>query len=238
MLDAPDGHHAGILPHEGVARLGVVQKAAGEALHGDIAHVGLGAVLHQPQLLLGGEVAEGELQGLKVPGGNGLLGHEQPVVGNADVPDIPLPLHLQGGGKGPLRVVDIRQLGRVVELEEVDVVRPQGAEALLNVGQHRLLVPAAAFGGDDHVPPDGFQGLAQLFLAVGVHIRGVKVVDPAVYGPADQLYRVGLGNPLDGQGAESRPRHHQFRAPQSDLFHTILLYVCIYRGQGRDAPSP
>ena len=235
MLDAPDGHHVGVLPHKGVAGLGVVEESAGEALHGDVAHVGFAAVLHQPQLLLGGQVAEGELQGLEVPGGDGLLGDGKAVVRNADVPDVTLFLHLQGGGEGAVGVVDVRQLGGVMELEEIDIVRPQGAEALLNVGKHRLLVSAAALGGDDDVLPDPLQGLAQLFLTVGVHIRGVKVVDSAVYGPADQLHRVRLGNPLDRQSAEGCLRHHQFRASQSDFFHEVLLFIA---GPGTKRPRP
>ena len=151
------------------------------------------------------------------------------------MPDIALFLHLQSGGEGAVGVVYIRQLGGVVELEEIDVICPQGAEALFNVAEDGLFVPPAALGGNDHILPHALQGLAQFFLAVGVHVGGVEVVDPAVYGPADQLHRVGRGNPLDGQGAEGRLRHHQFRPPQSDFFHNSSY---LSRGQGQNAPGP
>ena len=51
-----------------------LQQAAGEALHGDEAHVVLPAQLHQLQVLLRGQIAEGELQRLKIAGLNGLVG--------------------------------------------------------------------------------------------------------------------------------------------------------------------
>ena len=219
MLDAPDGHHVWMLLHKGVAGLRIVQQAAGEALHGDEAHVVLPAQLHQLQVLLRGQIAEGELQRLKIAGLNGLVGHLQPMVGDADVADVALLLGLQCGGKGPVRVMDIRQHRRIVELEQVDVIRPQAAEALLNVGLDRLFVSSAALGGNHHVLPHVVEGLSQFFLAVSVHIRGVEIVDSRLTGPADQLHCIRLGNPLDGQGTERRLGHQQAGTAQSDFLH-------------------
>ena len=106
-----------------------------------------------------------------------------------------------------------------MELEQVDVVRPQAAETLLNVGQNGLFVLSGALGGDHHVLADTLKGLAQLLLAVGVGVGGVEVVDAAVHRPADQLHGVGLGNALDGQSAKGGLGDVQFRAAQSDFFH-------------------
>ena len=75
------------------------------------------------------------------------------------------------------------------------------------------------------------EGLAQFFLAVGVHICGVKVVDAAVIGPADQFYRVGLGDTLDRQRAEGRFGDVQLCAAQPDLFHISFLLFFLRTGR-------
>ena len=123
MLDAPDGHHVVVLLHECVAGLGVVQHAAGEALHGDKTHVGPLAALHQGIVRLRGEIAERELERFKIARGDGVFRHPGAVVRNADVADIALLLHLQRGGKGAVRVIGVRQLSGIVELKKVDVIR-------------------------------------------------------------------------------------------------------------------
>ena len=82
-----------------------------------------------------------------------------------------------------------------------------------------FLSSSAALGGNHHVLPHVVEGLSQFFLAVGVHIRGVEIVDPRLIGPADQLHRVRLGDPLNGQGAERRLGHQQAGAAQSDFLH-------------------
>ena len=151
------------------------------------------------------------------------MGHLQPVVGDADVADVALLLGLQHHGKDAVGVVDVRQNGGIVELEQVDVIRAEAPQALLNVGSDRFFIFSGTLGGDHHLVPDAVQGLAQLFLAVGVHIGGVEVVDAAIHGPADQLHRVRLGDPLDGQGAEGCLGDVQLRAAQSDFFHGPLL---------------
>ena len=87
------------------------------------------------------------------------------------------------------------------------------------MGQGGLFVRGGALGGDHHVLPDPLQGLTQLFLTVGVHICGVEVVDTALIGPADQLHRLGGGDPLDGQGAEGGLGDLELRAAQSDGLH-------------------
>ena len=177
------------------------------------------ALLHQLQVLGRRQVAEGELQRLKIPGVDGGLGHLQPVVGDTDVADVALLLHLQSGGKGAVRVLGVRQDGGIVELKQINVVRLQTAKALLNMAQDRLLVLATALGGDHHILANTLKGNAQLFLAVGVGVGGVKIVDAALVSLADQLHRVRLGNALDGQGAEGCLGHPKVCAAESDLFH-------------------
>ena len=125
-LDAPDGHHIVILLHEGMAGRGILQKAAGQTLHGDEAHVRFLAFACQRDVLRGRDIAEGELEGLKIPGGNGLPGHGVAVGGDADVAD-PAPLFcLQSPGIVALRVIDIGQRGDLMKLEKVDMVGSYG----------------------------------------------------------------------------------------------------------------
>ena len=123
VLDSPDGHHVIVLLHKGVAGLGVVQHTAGEALHGDKAHVCPLTVLHQGIVRLRGEIAERELERFKIAGVYGVSRHLRTVVRNADMADVALLPHLQRGGKGAVRVIRVRQSGRIVELKEVDVIR-------------------------------------------------------------------------------------------------------------------
>ena len=159
------------------------------------------------------------MQGFKVPGGNGLLRHAQPMVGNANVADVSLFLHLQRRSKSPVRVADVRELRRIVELEEIDVVCPQAAEALLHVGQSRLPIRSGALGGDHHISPHVMESLSQFFLTVGVHIGGVEIVDTALIGSANQFHSAGLGDALNRQCAKGRFGDVQLRAAQPDLFH-------------------
>ena len=83
-LHAPDGQHPVVLGLKGVGGGTVGDEPAGKALHGDKAHVGGLALVDQFQLLLTGNVAERELQRLIQAAVNGLVGHRQPVVRDAD----------------------------------------------------------------------------------------------------------------------------------------------------------
>lgn len=69
-----------------------------------------------------------------------------------------------------------------MELEQIDVIRTQTAQALLNMGQHRLFILAAALGGDHHILAHVMQGLAQLLLTVCIGVGGIKIVDPGLIG--------------------------------------------------------
>ena len=63
-LDAPDGQHVLILGQPGIGGGGVVDEPAGEPLHGDEAHARLPAGLRHRDVLVRGQVAEGELKGV------------------------------------------------------------------------------------------------------------------------------------------------------------------------------
>ena len=212
---------------EGVGRGGIGDQPAGQGFHGDKAHVRLFAGLHQLQLLLPGEVAEGELQRLVQAGLDGLVGHGQPVVGDADMADLTLALCLQR------RVVEAALIpgpgteGRVVELIDIHIVRPQVFEGGLQIPPKALRVLGVRLGGDDDLVPDPVQRLAQLYLAVRVPAGRVVKIDPRVIGHAHEADRLRLGNALDRQRAEAVFAYVQSRAAQCDSvhFHPPLAFI-------------
>ena len=106
-----------------------------------------------------------------------------------------------------------------MELKEVDIIRPQAAQTLLNMAEGRGLIRGGALGGDHHILPDTLQSLTQFLLTVRIGVGGIEVVDARVHGTANQAHRVGPGNSLDGQGTEGGLGDMQFRAAQSDFLH-------------------
>ena len=226
VLNAPDGDHGGLCLHEGGRRQPVPDEAAGQGLHGDEAHVRRPALVHQLQLLGTGEVAEGKLEGVVQPGVDGLVGHGQPVVGDGDVPDLPLALGLQGGLVQAVLPAGLGAEGGVVELVDVDIVGPKGAQALLQVLPHPLRRHRRGLGGDDDFVPHAGKGGPHLLLAVRVGPGGVEVVHAPVVGPAEQGDGLLLGDALNGQTAEALLADHQLRAAQSYCCHCVLL-LCV-----------
>ena len=63
-LNAPDRLHIFKLIHPGNGKPGLIQKSAAHSLHGNEAHILFLAQPHQLHILIGGQVVEGELQGL------------------------------------------------------------------------------------------------------------------------------------------------------------------------------
>ena len=148
------------------------------------------------------------------------MGHKKPVVGDADVPHHPLALHLHQVLVGGVLLGGAE--GRVVELENVNVIGLHPPQAQLQVALHHVRVAGGgvgAFGGDDNLFPHIGEGIANLLLAVGVGIGGIKKVHPRLVGGAQQPSRLVKGNPLDGQRPKGGLRHHQPGAPQAHLFH-------------------
>ena len=138
------------------------------------------ALRHQFQIFIRGQIAERKLQGLEGPGLNGLVGYFQPVVGDADVPDVSLLFGSQGRGVRPFFIFRVGHDGRVVELEQIDVIRLQSLQGCFDVFRHRCIIGASALGGDDNVPADVMQRCADFFFAVGIHVGCIKIIDSVV----------------------------------------------------------
>lgn len=79
--------------------------------------------LYKPHILIGGQVTEGKLYGLVQPTLDGLPGHMQPVVGQADMADFPRRLCLQHYFVQSGAVTGLGTKGRVVKLIEINVLQ-------------------------------------------------------------------------------------------------------------------
>ena len=222
LLDAPDGHDVVIAVHERVAGAGVREHAAGEALHGDIAHIGLFAFFGQREIALGGDVAERELQRLEEAGGDALLRHGDAVRRDADVVDPAARLGLERAGIGAVGVVRVRHLRHLMELEEVDVIGLHHLEAVFNVREDASLVARGALGGDHDLVAHVAERKADLLLAVGIGVGGVKIADAAVEGGSEELHRVLHRAALHRQAAHGGLRHDETGFPERQSFH-----ICV-----------
>ena len=183
----------------------------------------LPAQLHQLQLLLPRDIAEGELQRLVQAAFNGLVRHREPMVGEADVPHHALCLGLQHGLVQPGAVTGLGAEGRIVELVQIDVVRPQVVQRGVQVLPELLRVLRRRLGGDVDLRADAVEGLPQLHLAVGIGPGGVEEADARPVSFPGQMHCILLRNALDGQRAKAVFVHRDAGAAQSNHIHSISL---------------
>ena len=223
-LHAPDGQHPVVLGLKSVGGGTVGDEPAGKALHGDKAHVGGLTLVDQFQLLLTGNVAERELQRLIQAAVNGLVGHRQPMVRDADVPDHALGFGLLHGLVQAAAVTGLRAEGRVVELIQVDVIGAQIGQGSVQVLPEVLCILRRRLGGDVHLRADAVKGLAQLDLAVGVGAGGIKKADACLVSLAGQIDGIFLRDALDGQCAEAIFVHRDAGAAKGDHIHSCFLH--------------
>ena len=195
------------------------KHTAGKPLHGQIADIGCLRFLRQSQVALGRDVAERELNGLKVPGGNAVFRNIHPVRSHADVSDPSALLRFQCAGEGAVRVFNIRNLFYLVELEEVDIIGLQHAQAVLDVLQHTLFVLCGTLRGDDHIAPHVVQCNAEFFFTVRVSVGRVKVADAAIVSGTDQLNGISLVAALQRQAAKRGLRGNEAAFSENNSFH-------------------
>ena len=127
-LHAPDGQNSIELRLKGIGCGAVGDQSTGQALHGDKAHICRLALVHQFQLLLTGDIAERELQRLVQTAVNGLVGHLQAVVGDADMPDHALGFGLLHSLVEAGAVAWLRAECGIMELVQVNVIGAQIGE--------------------------------------------------------------------------------------------------------------
>ena len=121
LLDAPDRRHL-VLRQPGVGRVGVGDEAAGESFHADEAHVGLEGATHDVEVGVGGQIAEGVLEGLVEAALYSLYGNPLTVVGEADMTHLALPLRFQHSFVQAAAVARSGAEGQIMELVEVHIV--------------------------------------------------------------------------------------------------------------------
>ena len=199
------------------------EHTAGQTLHGDKAHARRLAFGGQIQIPGTGDVAEGELQGLEIAGGDAVLGDIDPVGGDADVVDPAPAFGLQGAGVSAVGILRIGDLGHLVELEQIDMVGAHHFQTVLDMRQDAVTVLGGALGGEHDLIAHVAQGQPDFLLAVGVEIGGVEVADTAVIGGPQKLHSLIQAAALNGKAAHGGLGDHQAGPPQGDAFHRKLL---------------
>ena len=203
----------------------------------------------QPRLLLRVQVVELELAEVPLPGGEDLLkGLIAVVEGEAQPADFPLPLQLLRPLHQALLLHRLPPLPiQCVEQVEVKTAGVQPLqleiEDLLGV-RYGLHLPYRQLGGQViAVPGHARQGPAQkaLALAVVVVVGGVKVVHPALQGPAEHAGRLRLPDlplPVGGEAhsAEAQQGHPGIQALVFPIFHKALSCSAPQGTRGRVFP--
>ena len=178
-----------------------------------------------------GQVAEGELQGVIQARGGGLLRHAQPVVGDADKPDLPLALGLLHGLAQAGAVAGLGAEGRVMELVHVDVVSLEQAQAGLQILPEASTVVEGVLVAMMMFPRTPERARPIFSFAVGVGTGGVEIGDAGVVGFAQEHPGVVGGDTLDGQSAKAVLVHSDAGAAQGDSLHTSTSFLKKIEGK-------
>ena len=227
VLHAPDGDHTGLEGQEGRCRGAAADQSAGHALHGDEAHTGLGAQVHQLLLLGSCQIAVRELERGIEAGFNGLVSNGQTVVADADVADLALTLGLHSRIVKAVRSAGLGAEGGIVELIDIDVIGVQHFETGLQVLPHLLGVGSGGLGGDDHLAAHSREGSPYLCLAVGVGPGGVIKRHAAVKGTVQQPHGLFLTDALNGETAKAIFFNDNAGGTQRDVCHNPSSFVSI-----------
>ena len=219
LLDAPDGDHIVILGEEGIGRPGAGQQPAAHPLHGDEAHVVFLTDPDELQILVGGQVAQGKLDGVEQAAFGGGDGHIPPVGGDADEPGLARGPGLQQRLIGPLGILRVGEGGDVVELPDVHMVGLHVPQRGLQLVQRPLAGAVHGLGGQDDLVPDGGEAKADLFLAVAVGPGGVKEIDARVKGLSQEGGPLFGAHPLDGERPKAVFGDLQAGAAQALVLH-------------------
>ena len=145
------------------------------------------------------------------------------MVGDADVPHHAICLGLQHGLVQAGAVAGLGAEGRIVELIQINVIRPQVVQGGVQILPEFLRVLGGGLGGDVDLASDAVEGLSQLHLAVGVSPGGVEEADARPISLPGQMHRILLRNALDGQRAKTVFVHRDAGAAQSNHIHSKNL---------------
>ena len=145
--------------------------------------------------------------------------------------DLSLRLRLRQGPvsslrpKNPVKVLP----WQVVELVDINVIRPQVAQADFHVLLHARVVSGHGLGSQDEFVPPPLQGRAQVFLRHGIASGGVDIVHAAFLQRVHHRFGVGGVGPLDGDSAEGDGGAVQAGAAQLYVVHGLLPPYMIFR---------
>ena len=115
-----------------------------------------------------------------------------------------------------------------MELVDVDVVRPQIAQALGHILCHVLFCKASALCGNDKLVPDAREPVAQVFFGNGVTSGGVNVVDAFFQKTVHQHFRAISVNTLNGNAAAAHAGYLQSGFSKGSVFHVFAPFLVFY----------
>ena len=133
---------------------------------------------------------------------------------------------------GALGIVGIGQLGGIMQLQNIHMVRFQIAQARFEIFQQSFPVARLTLGCEEDVVPHIGQGVTDFLLAVRVAPRRIKKVNALRIGLAQDRFGVVERDPLNGQSAEAAPTDLQLGPSQSHFFHGESSLVHTPCGQG------
>ena len=109
-----------------------------------------------------------------------------------------------------------------MELVEVQVIRPQAAQAEFQVFLGSLAVPLHGLAGQDHPVAPAVKGPPDLLFAVHVEMGGIVQSDAPLQSPAQHPHRLVYRQADNGDGAE--PYFGDLKAgfPQEPIAHSNL----------------
>ena len=126
-LNAPDRRHMGKLRliHIGISACRIIDQASGKTFHRDKSHIFFPAHLYDLEILFRSQIRKRELHRLVQAGFNCFFCNSDPVIRDADMPDLSLFLCFQGGFIKSGSISRLRAECRIVELIDVYVIRPE-----------------------------------------------------------------------------------------------------------------
>ena len=198
-LYAPDRHHMIKLRliHKRIGTGGIVDQSSGQSFHGNEAHICFPAHFYDLQIRFRRKIGERELHRFIKAGFDGFFCHSDPVVRDADMPDLSFLFCLLGCLVKPGSISWLRTEGRIVELVNINIICFQHSKTFFQVLFQIFSGLCRCFGTDDQFFADIGKRRSQLFFTVRISPCRVKIVDALIECLLQQINCIFFTDPLD-----------------------------------------